>query len=307
MKTLKRTLLGRKDQGDPLPVVEQFADLYRLGMRANRGDLIMVAGRSGSMKSTFAIQWVTAMRVPTLYFSGDMSEGQLSQKMSACQLHIDQKDVEDYVHMGLAESDDLGFDGLQLCCGELTWKGIEEELEAYIELWNAYPEVIVIDNLMDIQGAWSEYHVQMEAMQFLRGLASNTGAAVIVLHHATDKGDNSMGADGIPPARREIKNGLSEKPSLILSVGWAAAKKQLNVAIVKNRMGPADASGFDNVPLQGIAEQARFESLGMRTGDIPIVSPVRPAMIRPTKVAVTTAEVRQTPDAWEEVARQDLM
>ena len=57
----------------PLPRVPGFRDLYREGVVPRRGQVIMVAGRSGTQKSGFALFWVAQMGLPTLYFSADMA------------------------------------------------------------------------------------------------------------------------------------------------------------------------------------------------------------------------------------------
>src|SRR5690606_41435182 len=70
----------------------------------------------------------------------------------------------------------------------ITWRGLEQELDAYVELWDSYPAVIVIDNLMDIEGCESDYSAQMAAMQDVTELAPTTGATAMPLQHATHKG-----------------------------------------------------------------------------------------------------------------------
>jgi hypothetical protein len=122
----------------------------------------------------------------------------------------------------------------------ITWRAVDEELEAYVELWDAHPEVIVFDNLMDFENAESDYTEQMNVMSNVTELARSTGATVIILHHASDKSWDARIDPWAPPSRDQIKNGLAEKPEMCLTVALDPTSNEYKVACVKQRMGPCD-------------------------------------------------------------------
>src|SRR5699024_1373193 len=107
----------------------------------------------------------------------------------------------------------------------IRWDYVIEEINTWVTLHNRYPEVRVYDNLMDFENAESEYNEQMFVMQALSDLSRETGATILILHHASDKSWDADSRPFRPPSRREVKGGLSEKPEMTLSV---ALNNQVN-------------------------------------------------------------------------------
>src|SRR5674476_1426940 len=130
-----RALSLNAESGRELPRVPALAALYARGCRPRHGEVIMVAGRSGTQKSGFALWWTCQMNLPTLYLSADMSPFTASARVASLMLN------------------------LTFSFGAITWPGVDAEIEAYVELHNAYPEMVVINNLMDIEGAASDYAI----------------------------------------------------------------------------------------------------------------------------------------------------
>ncbi|MEU5446864.1 AAA family ATPase [Streptomyces californicus] len=230
----------------------------------------MVAGRSGTQKSGFALFWVAQMNLPTLYFSADMSAFTASSRLAS----MATRDTTEMVEAGMAEGgkyrqaylDALASSNITFSFGSpITWKQIDEEIEAYIELWDAYPEVIVFDNLMDFEGAESDYTEQMAVMQGSTELARDTGATVILLHHASDKAWEAKSSPWNPPSRDQIKGGLSEKPELSLSVALDPTSMAYHVACVKQRMGPCDPTAQRYTTMICEPEYTRFKRAEKRT------------------------------------------
>ena len=134
-------------------------------------------------------------------------------------------------------------------------------------MWNTFPPIIVIDNLMDIQDCESDYQAQQEAMQWITALGRDTGSTIIVTHHATDKTGTDIEH---PPARREIKNGLSEKPQLILGVSLYGGEDNGNgltipaearIAVLKQRTGKSSPDGTKYERLRAYPEYTFFGPL----------------------------------------------
>ncbi|MEU9057815.1 AAA family ATPase [Streptomyces sp. NPDC048430] len=264
MLTPGRSLALHAESGKELPRVEAFEDLYAAGVRPRHGEVVMVAGRSGTQKSGFALFWVAQMNLPTLYFSADMSAFTASSRLAS----MATRDTTEMVEAGMAEGgkyrqayiDALSTSNITFSFGSpITWKQIDEEIEAYIELWDAYPQIVVFDNLMDFEGAESDYTEQMAVMQGATELARDTGATVILLHHASDKAWEAKSSPWNPPSRDQIKGGLSEKPELSLSVALDPTSMAYHVACVKQRMGPCDPTAQRYTTMICEPEYTRFK------------------------------------------------
>lgn len=263
MLTPERSLSLHADAGRELPRVEELDALYRKGVKFRHGQVIMIAGRSGTQKSGFALWLAAQWNVTTLYFSADMSGFTASSRLACMQTG----DVTEVVEAGMAMGgavrqrylDALNPLKFQFSFGSpITYRGVDEELEAYIELWDAYPELMVFDNLMDFDGAESDYTAQMEVMSYVTDLARNTGATCMILHHASDKSWEAKTDPWRPPSRAEIKGGMSEKPELTLSVALDPTSYEYNVACIKQRMGPSNPTGEHYATLRADPERTRF-------------------------------------------------
>lgn len=263
MLNAARSLSLHAESGRELPRVSAFQKLYDMGCRPRHGEIIMIAGRSGTQKSGLALWWVAEMNLRTLYFSADMSAFTASSRLASMKTGETTEEVEAGMKFGGVERqrylDALQDLKIQFSFGSpITWRGIDEEMEAYVELHNAYPEVVVVDNLMDFEGGESDYTEQMAIFQGLTELARSTGATVIVLHHASDKGWAATSDPWSPPSRDQIKNGLSEKPELTLSVALDPQTLEYRIAVLKQRMGPCDPTGNRYALLRADPAHTRF-------------------------------------------------
>ena len=263
MLTASRGLTLSFGSAPELPRIDELDALYNAGTKFRQGQLVMIAGRSGMQKSGFALWLTQRWNLPTLYFSGDMSLYQTSVRLAQSRLGLLEEEVEMFLAEGGRKAKEIA-DALAdlntvISSGPITWNKVERELEAWVELHNSYPSNIVIDNLMDIEGADSDYTAQMDAMQSLSSLKEETESTVFVLHHASDKSYDASQNPYDPPKRRDIKNGLGEKPELCLTVGFDPLTNEYRVATVKQRMGPNDPMARKYVSLLCVPGQNRFE------------------------------------------------
>lgn len=207
--------------------------------------------------------WLVAqMRAPTLYFSADMDmhtagirateivTGETQEEIEGGRLVPEKR--EQYERLLAEVPITFAFKS------PITQSVIDNEINAYVELWDAYPEIIVVDNLKDMDGAESEYVGQMEAMAVLTGIARATGATVIVMHHASDKSPEARNRGHAPPSRAEIKNGLSENPELSLSVALEPNTNRFRIAVIKQRNGPCDHTARQWVEMMARPETTSF-------------------------------------------------
>ena len=226
----------------------------------------MIAGRSGTQKSGFALYWTAQMNLSTLYFSADMSAFTASSRLASMFTDETTEQVETGMARGGAHKarylDALRDSRITFSFGSpITWRGIDEEIEAYVELHDAYPEVVVFDNLMDFNGAEADYTEQMAVMSGATELARHTGATVFVLHHASDKSWDARSDPWSPPSRDQVKNGMAEKPELSLTVALDPNSMEYRVAVVKQRMGPCDPTANTYSILRCEPDKTRFHKL----------------------------------------------
>jgi KaiC/GvpD/RAD55 family RecA-like ATPase len=265
-----RALTLNIESGTPLPRVPALDALYNAGTTPRHGEVVMIAGRSGSQKSGFALWWVQQMGLPTLYFSADMSAFTASARIASTMAGLTTEEVEVVMRVDGEEKRELlhlmATSKVKFSFGSpITWWQIDDELNMWVEAFDSWPAVIVIDNLMDVDGAEADYAMQMEAMQRFTELARETGATVIVLHHATDKGHDASVDPYNPPARRDIKNGLGEKPELCLGVAIDPYTNLFKIATLKQRMGKSDLTGKTFIRLQAEPAKTRFHKVGTIT------------------------------------------
>lgn len=268
MLNAARALSLASESGRELPRVDAFRALYAWGFAPRHGQVVMVAGRSGSQKSGFVMFWCDEMNLRTLYFAGDMSPFDASMRIANKRTGRTKEVVEDELGdpVKAQEIYELTDESrIRFSFGPITLDRIVEELDVELEAYGSFPPVIVVDNFMDMEGATSEYGEQMAAMQFLVDeVARYTGSTVLVLHHATDKSWDAKTDPWSPPARSEIKGGMSEKPEAVLTVALDSSSAtsdgllDFNVAVVKQRTGKNDPTGKSWVTLKCLPALTRF-------------------------------------------------
>lgn len=267
MLTANRALTLNAASAPELPRIEALKPLYDVGCRPRQGEIIMIAGRSGTQKSGFALWLAANWNLPTLYMSADMSGWQASIRLACMQLGMTTDQVEEQLHAPEGRrAVEQALAPLRITfsfSSPITMSGLEAEMDAQVELWDAYPKVIVIDNLMDIEGCDSDYAAQMAALQDLAALSRDTGSTILVLHHATDKSREAKYDPSMPPSREQVKGGLSEKPELSLSVALQPNTLEYRIAVIKQRMGPSDPTAQNYVTLRADPARTQFRQLAL--------------------------------------------
>jgi replicative DNA helicase len=211
--------------------------------------LIMVAGPSGGGKSTF-VQWLVAeMNLPTLYLAMDMEPDESLPRLIAQRSGIPVDDIRGSLRGNLEyfQAEFLEDCNIQFCFQEnMSIDDVYLELDAYVEAWDAWPKVIVVDNLMDLDSGDESYGGVLFLMQELKNITKRTGSTVIVLAHTRSK----QGSDySMPQARDEILNKVDQKPVLILTLGRDG--DLFRISPVKDRNSRAsDPTGKRHVTLQ---------------------------------------------------------
>ncbi len=276
MLTPGRTIALHYDSGNPLPEIPELRDLYSLGSKGGgegvtirHGQVVMIAGRSGTQKSGLAL-WLSGkwaeQGISSLYYSADMAPFTASARMASMFTGYPTRRVEEMMHGNDRERKEImtSLEGLPItfAFGHLSWPLVDQHLEAFVELNDSYPDIIWFDNLMDFENAESDYSVQMAVMSTATSLARETGSTVVLMHHASDKSWDAKTSPFEPPSRQEIKGGLSEKPELSLSVALDPHSLEYRIACIKQRSGPSDPTAQRYATIICEPEVTRFHARG---------------------------------------------
>ena len=237
MRRLVRSVGGADIGGEPLPSVFKTLDVNKIIIR--RAEVSMFAGTPGVGKSTLALALALKSRVPTLYISADTNAHTMAMRLASMISGKNQTDVERLMDT------DTGWTKAILAKGShIVWsfessptlQDIDEEVQAFEELWGCPPSAIFVDNLMDIATDGGEEFASMRAiMKELKYLARATNAAIIVLHHTSE----AVLGDPCQP-RSALQGKVAQLPALICTLGVVGTS--MAVAPVKNRYGRADAN-----------------------------------------------------------------
>ena len=270
MLDLSRAWGGVLTKAQPLPDVWQT--LAKEQIKFRRGQVCMVAAAPNAGKSMFALVYAIKAGVPTLFFSADTDTTTVMMRAAAhisghSQITVESnlasnpkyynKYFEKFSHIKWVFDSSPTIDDLEL------------EIKAYVELYGTSPELIVIDNLMNIVAeSDNEWSGLRAIMMELHDMARKTEACVLTLHHVSEQSE--YGAPTNPPPRKSIHGKISQLPSLICTLGYDPKSAQLKIASVKNRFGPhtADGSTFStlyvNYAVCQITENAEYGGMYQR-------------------------------------------
>lgn len=258
MLSLAKTLRQEGNRGEALP--EVFTSFTASGIKFRRGSLCMIAGVPGSYKTQLALALADSWKVPTLYISNDSDETTVASRLIARRMQISTERIEERMHLDskwasqmLTDTDHIKWNFNP----NPTLPEVEEELDAFNEVFGLPPVLVVVDVLMKMNYMEdSEHSTAMRIVDYLAGIARDYSACVILVHHASE------GVPGNPvPPRSAILQKVSQLPSLILNVAPDPWTKNLCVCAVKNRHGRQDPSGREYLTLKAYPDQCRFEDM----------------------------------------------
>ena len=246
MLNLSRAWGGVLTKATPLPDV--WVGLAAKQIKFRRGQVCMVAAAPNAGKSMFALIYAIKAKVPTLFFSADTDTTTVMMRAASITSGHSQVTVESNL-AGNSKHYNHHFEKMD----HIKWvfdsspsiDDLELEIRAYVELYGIAPELIIIDNLMNVAAETdNEWSGLRAIMMELHDMARKTEACVMVLHHVSEQSE--YGSPSKPPARRAIHGKVSQLPALILTLGYDPGQATLAVAAVKNRFGPhtADASDY---------------------------------------------------------------
>ena len=249
MLNLNRAWRGSNTNATPLPDV--WVALANKQIKFRRGQVCMVAAAPNAGKSMFALIYAIKAKVPTLFFSADTDTATVMMRAASHLSGHEQLLVESnllsnrhYYDKYLSEMESIQF----VFDSSPSLDDIELEIKAYVELFGIPPELIVVDNLMNVVSESDNEWAGLRAIMVeFHDMARKTEACVLVLHHVSEQSE--YGKTTEPPARRAIHGKVSQLPALIITLGFDPHNQVLKIAAVKNRFGPHTADGSDHIGL----------------------------------------------------------
>lgn len=236
--------------GSPLP--DFLPALHDAGVRLRRSQLCLVVGRPGAGKSLFALFAALHSGVRTLYISADTDSKTMTWRGAASLMGRPVSEVESMVGTSAQDMIEDAFDEIDSRVG-FDWtsspslRDIELEIDAAEETWGAYPELVVVDSLYNVRVEEGDDYAGMRTViASMHDLARNTGACVMVLHHAS----LNRSKEDEPAGMGAVIGQVTALPELVLSVMLDEDDHTTyRVGIVKNRSGEASAKGGKQVKL----------------------------------------------------------
>ncbi len=128
-----------------------------------------------------------------------------------------------------------------------TLDDVDLMVKAYGEKYGEWPQLIIIDNLMNVSALHdNEWTGMRDIMKACHHIARETDSAIFILHHTSE----AEGEPNRPPSRRAIQGKVSQLPEMILTVAMEPEYSEFRIACVKNRFAKHSARGDQWVSLR---------------------------------------------------------
>jgi len=239
----------RRDTASGTPIPTVWKSLTKATAVFRRGSLVLVGAGSGTGKSAFMLTKAIKSGAKTVYHTAD---SRFSTQTARAASIVTGKPVAETLK---AVEQGYYFDKELACISQIRFDDdagpspeyVAENADLYAYLHGEYPELIIVDNLMDVvsdDGEEGSNNTDKRILQYFKELASDTNACVVVLQHLL--GDYDDGTK--PPPLSALINKNSKSPAMVLTL-YRSDVDRLGVCIVKNRDGEANASGSLRVDL----------------------------------------------------------
>jgi RecA-family ATPase len=223
-----------------------FKSLTNLGFTLRRGQSSLVVAAPGVGKSVLALDLVMRLHqrnLRSLYISADTDSFTMGMraiaKMTGQAQSVIERNMKDAAMSAdyMATLDKLWNVRFSFDCASM--EDVRDEVFAYATSHGAFAPLLVVDNLVNLIDGDDEYRAMRAAVSAFDRLAHNTGAHVMVLHHANGKYDD--GDQPIPLSG--IENKVSKYAAQVITLNRQG--EYLRVNVVKNRSGKVDAKAHD--------------------------------------------------------------
>jgi AAA domain len=232
------------NRGAPLPAPYDFYNDDNVEVHFRRGGVSMLAGVPGSFKTALALNEVVRWSdkdIYTQYFSIDSDESTIHERLCGIVTGKTLKEIKSFLRHDKSYFDrdiyDRLGDRVMFEYQNQNWDSMVYHVASYEQKYGTYPDLIVIDNLIDLASDIYDFAGMQAIIKNADSLAKRIGAHVRILHHARlVKVDSGIDvAPGQPPADNEIQGKMTQFPTLVMTLG--AAGMYVRMAVVKNRFG----------------------------------------------------------------------
>lgn len=256
MITLSNALAQVSRAGEPLPDI--WPEFVQQGVSFRQGNLVVIAAGPGGNKSVFAMNLALRSGVPSLYVSADTDSFTSGLRAAALLSGDPLPRVEAVLKAPEGEKyrrilDEVSRHVQWTFEGSPSIDDIRDEVEAFAYVYGCFPQLVVVDNLMNVYSDEDDNTAMRHNVEALNILARETGACVVVLHHTV--GEYESGER--PPGLGALIGKIGKMPSLVLTL-FRGDFGDLGVCIVKNRFGPADPRGNLRIYLKANLERVRI-------------------------------------------------
>lgn len=252
--------------GEPAPPPWPNLEFY---LTPRTGNLMVVAGTSGTGKSMFAHNYVLGLAQRghhCLYVSLDTTFDDQAVRMLSNLTRTEtaeilagrEADPRAWAERWGRELDRLMPAGVRFTDRPSSIEDIEESVRAEAELFGSPPLLTVVDNVADLleeEESAAEYH---RIFAGLRQVAKRNRTLVMGLHHLRRKppryGEKEKDQGTQPVMKTDVLYGGDREPQYVLGL-FRARADVLTVSILKNRGGRADPSSNLNVRLKADYER----------------------------------------------------
>jgi hypothetical protein len=242
VQTLMLSIEAAPESGKPLP--SPFPVLADYGVHHRRGQVSIVAAASGVGKTQYAtyVAVKSVPAIPTLYFSADSDRQTVGSRVGAAIDHDSVQDIEEQLRM----KDAMTSIRVAEATKHIWWawdnqpslQDIQDETEAYATVTGAWPHLIVVDNIINVDAEGEAGHQQKDGvMSWLQQLAGVTNAHIMVLAHVVGFYEN--GCTPIP--KSALLDKIAKRPRLVLTL-HKVDENNLGLRVVKNSNGKMDAN-----------------------------------------------------------------
>jgi hypothetical protein len=216
----------------------------------------MVAAAPGVGKSAFTLNLAIRSGAKGIYMSADSDEVTQAIRAAAILTGDRVQEIEAAYKVGKAEKYDKALKEFTNVWFDFdaapSLTHIEEEVLAYAYMYGCWPEILVLDNLVNVfdESGGEGFAGHESTMSFLVDLARKTEAQVTVLHHVV--GDAESGDQ--PLKLKDVRGKITKLQTLMIGLAYTddflTTGRPLGAYVLKNRSGKADASGGLSVTLQ---------------------------------------------------------
>lgn len=186
------------------------------------------------------------IELPILYISNDSDEATVAQRLYSRRTGIPSHLAEE-----ILQNDPKAAAQALSDASHIRWsfdsspslKDIEEEIEAFEELFGEPPHLIVVDILYKVDHVEDSEHTSINrVVSYLDFLARESGACVLIIHHTSER-TRGTGTQG----RSDILQQVARLPVLMLTLAYRNGI--LSISPVKNRHGTDDFTGQTSLQL----------------------------------------------------------